>query len=243
MNRLALTLKRLNRWERRSRPRGIIQLTLFALFFGLGMFCKEQECGRSLDTAAYFEDRHDRKHDELERYQNLLAAKAIELDVMEKSRLAMEKKLKVEQEKRSELLKNVAFYRSVLHPEATVEGIYINHFQLQRTAVPYHYRFSLLLSQLNRKRYAIKGKYRVEVVGVESNKRVQYQLSDLLLNKKKSSNKFSFRYYQEFMGEIVLPKHFYPKRVVVYIDVPSNRWRNIKSIRKEWRFHSILSSS
>ena len=242
MNIFSLTLKRLNRWERQSRPRGFIQLALLAICFSLGMFCKEQECGNALDTAAYFEDRHDQKNDVLEHHKGLLAARSIELDIVEKSRAEMEKSLREEQEKRSKLLKDLAFYRSILHPEATAEGIYINHFQLQRSATPYHYRFSLLLSQLNRKRYAINGSYRVEVVGVESNQRIEYDVSELLVNKTKLKRTFNFRYYQEFMGEIVLPKHFYPKRVVVHVNVPSNRWKKIKSIRKEWSFHSLLSS-
>lgn len=241
MQRILLALRRLKRWERRCRPRALIQLVYLTCAFGVGSFLKENECGGALDETAYYEDRYNQQQAKLLQHVNLLANSQLELTIAKQAQQKLESSLQSEVAKRSKLLQEISFFRSVLSPESSKLGVHINEFKLQPNLVPNSYRYSLLLSQINKRHDTISGSYNIVLTGLLRNERVEYNLADLLTNNKPTN--FMFRYFQELVGTFDLPKHFVLKRVTVKVKIPKTRWRKAEEQIQEWPLKDILKKN
>jgi hypothetical protein len=231
-----LALRRLKRWERRCRPRAFMQLVYLICAFGLGSFLKENECGGALDETAYYEDRYNQQQSKLLENVNLLANIQLELKIAKQAQQKIENSLQLEINKRSKLLQEISFFRSVLSPESSKLGVHINEFKLQPNLVPNSFRYSLLLSQINKRHDAISGTYDIILTGLQRNERVEYKLTDMV---NKPSN-FMFRYFQELVGTFDLPEQFIVKRVMIKVKIPKNRWRKAQEQVQEWSLKEVL---
>lgn len=238
MKSFSLALHRMKRIERRYRPRGFFQLMMLLFAYMIGGFVKEHECSRALDRTAYHKERYQLKSAELADSMNALARETLELQIVKAKQDKLKLELQKEIAKSADLFNENMFFKSVLAPESNVKGVYIKDFKVFPTQLKSNYQFSLMLSQFDRRREKVSGRYHVKWIGVKNNERVVYDLKDI--QTQKILPKFNFRYYQELLGEVILPDDFNLERISVKVEVPGNKWRKSKSAFREWRLKDVL---
>jgi glutamate synthase domain-containing protein 2 len=232
---LQLVVKRIRRWERSCHPRAFFQIILLVSAYMLGSIIKSYDCSQALHQMTYYEDRYKKKSKQLSQHINLLADRNLELEVAHQTQKILKQDLEKEISNKSKLMSEIDFFKSVLSPQSHVKGVYIQAMHLYPTELKSNFQFSLLLSQKEPRGLSTHGKYQVTWIGVHGGRRVLYKHEDVSL--KKSNLKFSFRYYQELVGEVKFPESFRLERVLVKIKSSNS---NRHTTQKEWRLKDII---
>lgn len=138
----------------------------------------------------------------------------------------------------SELQEQVAFYRGIVSPEESRAGVRVYEFRITPSAVAGVYRYELVLIQSVRHDRTVKGKVDLRLSGMQDGAMTELPLGSLSLEPV-DSLLFSFKYFQEFSGELRLPDGFRPVRVQLAVD-PSGKRQ--PSIETEYDWPQILGS-
>ncbi|WP_422132637.1 DUF6776 family protein [Endozoicomonas sp. ALD040] len=131
------------------------------------------------------------------------------------------------------LSKDLAFYKSILAPEDSAEGIRLYAFDLLQGEEKNQYRFRMVVSQVARDNPFLKGTLNVFVKGVKDGKKESLSLMELAGMEK--SQALGFRYFQSFPENrdyinLTLPDGFKPEKVMVSIKVKSGAVRSLTNI-------------
>ena len=125
----------------------------------------------------------------------------------------------------------IAFYRGIVSPADGRPGLRIQDFRLTRGAEERHFNLRLVLVQAMKHDRKVSGDVTLTVEGSEDGVAATYPLTDLLPAEATSDWPFSFRYFQDFDRQIILPDGFTPERVNVEV---RSRTRSITSIEESF---------
>ena len=135
----------------------------------------------------------------------------------------IEERLLELQQELAERQKDLNFYRGIMAPESQAEGLQIKEMNLVQLAEAKYFRLHLVLMQAINHSRIVSGQVRISVDGVQDGKSVTLELSQLGgPDDQIEAIVFSFRYFQEFERELVLPEGFVAERINV-VPVPSRR--------------------
>jgi hypothetical protein len=126
----------------------------------------------------------------------------------------LQQNLKDRQEEVSALRADLAFY-SRLTNGSKLEALNVHGVHLQAAASPRVYNFSITLTQTLKSGQIATGRMRVSVNGVRDGKLVTLNWSDLAPNQDGTGLPFSFKYFQQITGTLMLPDKFTPNRLHV----------------------------
>jgi len=129
----------------------------------------------------------------------------------------------------SELKQQVTFYEGIISPGGIVEGVHVKTLHLERNTEPNSYRFKLILIQGPKKAKRVKGAVTFAVRGVVNGDEKTFSFKKLT-GSKSSSKKYSFKYFQNFQGEMVLPKGIKPTDVVVTVMPTGKRKSKVETV-------------
>ena len=125
----------------------------------------------------------------------------------------------------------IAFYRGIVSPADGKPGLRVQDFKLTRGGEEREFNLRLVLVQAMKHDRKVSGDVSVSVEGSEDGELKSYALADLLPADADSAWPFSFRYFQDFDRQLVLPDGFTPERV--HVEVRS-RTRSISSIEESF---------
>ncbi len=133
-----------------------------------------------------------------------------------------------------ELREEVGFYRGIVAPRESAEGIRIYQFKLEKSSDDNLYFFKLVLTQVKKNQRFIRGVANIIVEGAQKGLPKVLEFKKISVDKKKSL-RFKFRYFQKIEGYIRLPDGFVPKQILVEVNP-----RKKKSIRShfDWSLFS-----
>jgi hypothetical protein len=120
------------------------------------------------------------------------------------------------QDEVADLQEQVAFYRGIVSPDASRAGVRVYDFKVHPTSASGVFRYDLVLIQSVRHDRRIAGHLEITLQGTEGGQATTHRLSDLAVSGEKNLV-FSFKYFEEFGGEIRLPTGFRPTRAVVAV--------------------------
>ncbi len=121
------------------------------------------------------------------------------------------------QQEIAELREEVNFYRGIVSPRENSTGLRIERFELERAPGQQRmYHYQLVLTQVLKNDRSVRGTASFSIEGVQAGKPRVLSLKQVAVDKK-TALRFRFRYFQKFEGDIVLPKGFQPRQVVVSI--------------------------
>ena len=106
------------------------------------------------------------------------------------------------------------FYRNIMAPELSKEGLTIADFELLDSQSSDSSRFKLVLTQAGRQEQFIKGKVELKLEGLLNGEPKTFAFSELGTFQAKHFQ-FQFRYFQNIEGEIVLPQGFTAEQVTI----------------------------
>ena len=125
----------------------------------------------------------------------------------------------------------IAFYRGIVSPADGRPGLRVQDFRLTRGAEERQFNLRLVLVQAMKHDRKVSGDVNLSVEGVEDGAARTYAFAELLPAEARRDWPFSFRYFQNFDRQIVLPDGFTPERV--HVEVRS-RTRSIASIEESF---------
>lgn len=130
----------------------------------------------------------------------------------------------------------LAFYRGIVSPADGASGLRVQNLQLTRGGNERAYNVKLVLVQSLQHDRKVSGDVGLTIEGVENGSETSYNYSQLLGADAQSDWSFSFRYFQDFDREIVLPDGFTPQRVNIEV---RSRTRSISSIEESFAWTVI----
>lgn len=125
----------------------------------------------------------------------------------------------------------IAFYRGIVSPADGKPGLRVQDFRLTRGAEERAFNLRLVLVQAMKHDRKVSGNVAVSVEGNEAGEAKTYALAELLPADTESAWPFSFRYFQDFDRQLVLPDGFTPERIRVEV---RSRTRSISSIEESF---------
>ncbi len=117
------------------------------------------------------------------------------------------------QEQIGKLNEEISFYKIMLQPSVTNEGLRIEQFDITPEAFG-GVRYSLLLTQVMEKHDYVQGDLKISLVGRDAGQKKQLSLGELD-NGKEATMPFRFKYFQSINGKLTLPDGFEPMEVMV----------------------------
>lgn len=127
------------------------------------------------------------------------------------------------QQENSSLREQLAFYRGIVSPKQSSEGLRVYDLKVTRSAhEAQQYDFELLLIQPRHHDHLVDGKAKIVISGLLNGVRHSYPLSGMIVAGHKNLL-FSFKYFQELDGSFRLPAGFRPIRVTVTLIPDSDK--------------------
>ncbi len=127
------------------------------------------------------------------------------------SLLALQKKL-------LEMKEQLVFYQGIVSPEQLALGVNIQSFELTRKNDLGLYSYKLVLSKRGKSNKLVKGRFDFLVKGQQNEKSLDLPLKQLKQDYTDKDTRFSFRYFQVFEGELMLPEKFEPYDIQLKIN-------------------------
>ena len=130
------------------------------------------------------------------------------------------------------------FYQKVMAPGDTANGVKIEQVSVEAGISAGHYRFDILIAQLEKRKRYIRGKLFLSLVGSELGQSKTIELNPLLMHD--NVLKFSFRYFQSLKGEFNLPSDFTPEKLIVSLKMSKRRGQKSALIEQEFTWQKVL---
>jgi hypothetical protein len=131
----------------------------------------------------------------------------------------------------------IAFYRGIVSPADGNAGLRVQDLKLSRADRERVWNIRLVLVQAMKHDRKVSGDVVLTIAGTEDGEPRIYSYSELLPEDADGSWAFSFRYFQDFDREVVLPDGFTPEEVTISVQ---SRTRSIASIEESFRWASHL---
>jgi len=143
----------------------------------------------------------------------------------------VEASLSTLQEKIQEQTDAIAFYRGIVSPADGAAGLRVQDLRLTRGQAERAYNVRLVLVQSLQHDRKVSGDVSLSIAGEEGGAATTYSYAQLLPEKSSASWSFSFRYFQDFDREIVLPDGFTPEKITIEV---RSKTRSISSIEESY---------
>ena len=117
-----------------------------------------------------------------------------------------------QQSETADLREQLAFYRGIVSPDLSRAGVRVYDLKLTQGKDDRTYRYELALIQSVRHDRRIGGRIELTLEGMQGGARQTLRWDDLVSGDAKNLL-FSFKYFEEFSGELHLPAGFKPLRV------------------------------
>jgi hypothetical protein len=135
------------------------------------------------------------------------------------------------QQKIQEQRDAIGFYRGILSPDDGGRGLRVQELKLTRGANDREYYLNLVLVQVMQHERSVKGDVAFSLEGAQDGEIVTYTLEQLVPEDTDSDWPFSFRYFQSFDRQLILPDGFSPEKV--HIEVRS-KTKSIASVSQSF---------
>jgi len=125
----------------------------------------------------------------------------------------------------------IAFYRGIVSPADGNKGLRVQDMKLTRGKNEREYNIRLVLVQALKHDRKVSGNVNLSIEGDLDGVDKTYSYAELLPEEGQAAWAFSFRYFQDFNRQVVLPDGFTPQRVKVEVE---SRTRSIPSIEESF---------
>lgn len=129
----------------------------------------------------------------------------------------------------------IAFYRGIVSPADGNKGLRVQDLKLTRGRAEREYNIRLVLVQAMQHDRKVSGNVKLTIDGDQDGVETTYEYAQLLPEDAKEAWAFSFRYFQDFDRQLVLPDGFTPQRVNIEVE---SRTRSIASIAESYSWET-----
>jgi hypothetical protein len=131
----------------------------------------------------------------------------------------------------AQLEEDVLFYKQIMSPENSENGLMIGQLDLFNTEESNRIRYRLELRQVGSNDNLVSGYANVNILGTQDRQEISIPLRSLALDESQLDIKLQFRYFQNIQGDLVLPDGFDPLGVqIMAVDEGNNE----KTVQKSF---------
>jgi cell division protein FtsB len=178
-----------------------------------------------------YEERIDGLEDEIKALKEQVALLETHRDIDREAYKEVEASLTELQAKIQEQRDAIAFYRGIVSPADGNKGLRVQDLKLTRGKREREYNIRLVLVQALKHDRKVSGNVNLTIEGDLDGVEKAYSYAELLPDETDAAWAFSFRYFQDFNRQVVLPDGFTPQRVKVEVQ---SRTRSISSIEESF---------
>ncbi|MBT8090509.1 MAG: hypothetical protein KJO01_09910 [Gammaproteobacteria bacterium] len=182
------------------------------------------------DRQAY-EDRIALLDDEIVALKQEVALLETHREIDREAYKEVEASLRTLQVKIQEQRDAIAFYRGIVSPADGKSGLRVQDLKLTRGKAEREFNLRLVLVQAMQHHRKVSGDVNLTVVGSQDGVEAVYTLKQLVPAEADKGWPFSFRYFQDFDRQLVLPDGFTPERIRVEV---RSKTRSIASIEESY---------
>lgn len=135
------------------------------------------------------------------------------------------------QEKIQEQGDAIAFYRGIISPSDGQRGLRVQDLRLSKGKDARQYHVKLVLVQVMQHDRSVKGEVNFSLEGAQDGVPTSYSLEQLVPADEASNWPFSFRYFQNFNRQLILPEGFLPERINIEVH---SRTKSIASVKQSF---------
>ncbi|WP_076407632.1 DUF6776 family protein [Shewanella sp. UCD-KL12] len=223
--------------ERKLRPSSIYLLLLVTVAFTLGVLSYDVWTEANQPVVKSNTEAIEKLSKQLNNQAQVLASRNLELALAEETNDEMQGLFAKQHIKEQELVRELAFYRSIMAPENNADGVAIHGLELSENLLPDHYRLKLILTQLQKRKQSLKGRAEFTFIGLQDGQFVELSLESVSVDKQLA---FQFRYFQVLESEVTFPVGFELSRVIAKVNVPSSRWTKGSQAEMEFPASELL---
>ncbi len=143
----------------------------------------------------------------------------------------VEESLSALQAKIQEQRDAIAFYRGIVSPSDGNSGLRVQDLKVTRGKEEREFNLRLVLVQAMKHDRKVAGDVNLSIAGSQGGVDTTYNFDQLLPDDADKKWAFSFRYFQNFDRQLVLPDGFTPERITVEV---RSRTRSISSIEESF---------
>jgi cell division protein FtsB len=125
----------------------------------------------------------------------------------------------------------IGFYRGIVSPVDGNKGLRVQDLKLTRGKAEREFNIRLVLVQALQHDRKVSGNVNLTIDGDQDGVEKTYTYAQLLPAESESTWAFSFRYFQDFDRQVILPDGFTPQRVNIEVQ---SRTRSIASIAESY---------
>lgn len=137
----------------------------------------------------------------------------------------LQQSLRDRQEEIAGLRADLAFYSKLTDGRSKPEGLAVHGVRMAAGTTPGVYNFTVTLTQTLKSGQVASGRLKLAVDGIRAGKLATLAWTDLAPNQEASGLPFSFKYFQQVAGTVMLPAGFTPNRVHVEADAGGDMGR------------------
>jgi hypothetical protein len=143
----------------------------------------------------------------------------------------VEESLSALQAKIQEQRDAIGFYRGIVSPSDGNSGLRVQDLRFSRGKAEREFNVRLVLVQAMKHDRKVSGDVNLSIVGDQNGTETTYAFTQLIPEDADRSWPFSFRYFQNFDRQLVLPDGFTPERITVEV---RSKTRSISSIEESF---------
>lgn len=143
----------------------------------------------------------------------------------------VEKNLLTLQAKIQEQRDAIAFYRGIVSPTDGNSGLRVQDLKLTRGKAEREFNVRIVLVQAMKHDRKVSGDVNLSVEGSQDGVETSYTFAQLIAAGEEKRWVYSFRYFQNFDRQLVLPDGFTPERIKIEVH---SRTRSISSIEESF---------
>ena len=178
-----------------------------------------------------YEDHIATLDDEIETLKQQIALLETHREIDRQAYSEVESSLVALQAKIQEQQDAIAFYRGIVSPADGKSGLRVQDLKLTRGKAEREFNLRLVLVQAMKHDRKVSGDVTLSVEGSQDGEAKSYPLAQLIPDGDAAGWAFSFRYFQDFDRQLVLPDGFTPERI--HVEVRS-KTRSISSIEESF---------
>ena len=131
---------------------------------------------------------------------------------------SLQRDIREHQDEVASLRADLAFYSRLTGTGARREGLNVQGLRLQPAATARMYNFTLTLTQNLKQGKVANGHAKIDVSGLRANQLASVDWRELAHDQDANGLPFSFKYFQQIKGTLLLPEAFTPNAVHVDLD-------------------------
>ena len=203
-------------WMVRGLLLGLVIVSAY-LVFELGRIKAGYDIVEAANERQAYEDIIAELEDEVGGLKQEVALLETHRDIDHEAYKEVESSLSSLQAKIVEQQDALAFYRGIVSPADGKPGLRVQRLTLTRGDQERQFNVRLVLVQSMKHDRKVSGNVRMSVQGSQDGEETSYELAELLPDDADSGWPFSFRYFQNFNRQLLLPNGFTPRQIRVEV--------------------------